>query len=66
MKISPCRSLLTKSELRHGEETKSSYLTSLSDTITSHMNSGVWKVFIVERKKVTLVCYFHIEGETSV
>jgi hypothetical protein len=62
----PCKDLLTKSELRHEEETRSGYLTALSDTITTHLNSELWKVFTVERKKVTLVGYFHVEGETSV
>jgi hypothetical protein len=58
--------MLTKSELRHEEETRSGYPTSLSGTITTHLNSELWKVFIVERKNVTLVCYFHVEGETLV
>jgi hypothetical protein len=47
--------MLTKSELRHEEETRSGYLTILSDTITTHMNFELWKFFTVERKKVTLL-----------
>jgi hypothetical protein len=65
-KIFPCRDLLTKNELRHEEETRSGYLTTLSDTITTYLNSELWKVFTVEREKVTLVGYFHVERETSV
>jgi hypothetical protein len=65
-KIFPCRGLLTKSELRHEEETRNGYLTALSDTINTHLYSRLWKVFIVERKKATLVHYFHVEGETLV
>jgi hypothetical protein len=62
----PCKHMLTKSELRHEEETRSGYLTTLSDTITNHLNSELRKVFTVERKKVTLVGYFHVEGVASV
>jgi hypothetical protein len=58
--------MLTKSELRHEEETKSGYLIALSDTIITHLNSELWKVFTVERKKATLVYYFHVEGATLV
>jgi hypothetical protein len=65
-KIFPCRDLLTKNELRHEEETRSGYLTTLSDTITTYLNSELWKVFTIEREKVTLVGYFHVERETSV
>jgi hypothetical protein len=65
-KIFPCRDLLTKNELRHEEETRSGYLTALGNTITTHLNSDLWKVFTVEREKVALVGCFHVERETSV
>ena len=42
---------MTKNELRHEEETRSGYLTTLSDTITTAMNSELWNVFTVEWKK---------------
>jgi hypothetical protein len=47
----PCRDLLTKNELRHEEETRSGYLTALSDTITNYLNSELWKVFYSRKGK---------------
>jgi hypothetical protein len=37
--------LFTKKELRHEEETRSGYLTALSDAITTYLNYEFWKVF---------------------
>jgi hypothetical protein len=58
--------MLTKNELRHEEEGRSGYLTTLGNTITTHLNSNLWKVFTVERGKVALAGCFHVERETSI
>jgi hypothetical protein len=57
---------LTKNELKHEEETRSGYLIALDNTITTHMNSDLWKVFIVERGKVAFFGCFHVERATSI
>jgi hypothetical protein len=43
-KIFLYRDLLTKSEMRHEEETRNGYPTALSDAVTTHQNSELWKV----------------------
>ena len=62
----PCRDLLTKNELRHEEETRSGYLTALGNTIITHLNYDLWKVFTLERGKAALDGCFHVERETLV